>query len=54
LLNLSLSLPKGVDHGIPVFIQKLHMDNRTATVFPLNEMNREQIVKLDGLTDEGP
>lgn len=41
-------------HGIPVFIQKLHADNHTATVFPLDEMDREQIVELVGLTDEGP
>lgn len=41
-------------HGIPVFLQQVHLDNKTATVFPLDEMDREQIVELDGLTDEGP
>lgn len=40
--------------GIPVFLQQVHADNETATVFPLDEMDREQIVELDGLTDEGP
>jgi len=41
-------------HGIPVFIQQLHADHHTATVFPLDEMDREQIVEIYGLTDEGP
>lgn len=41
-------------HGIPVFLQQVHPDNETATVFPLDEMNREQIVELNGLTEEGP
>jgi len=40
--------------GIPVFLQQVHEDNETATVFPLDEMDREQIVELDRLTDEGP
>lgn len=40
--------------GIPVFLQQIHADNETATVFPLDEMEREQIVELNGLTVEGP
>lgn len=40
--------------GIPVFLQQIHADDETATVFPLDEMDREQIVELAGLTDEGP
>ena len=39
-------------HGVPVFIQKVNNDNRTATVFPLNEMDNEQIVPLDDLMEE--
>lgn len=40
--------------GIPVFLQQVHADDETATVFPLDEMDREQIVEINGLTDEGP
>lgn len=39
---------------IPVFLQQVHVNSKTATVFPLDEMDREQVVELDGLTDEGP
>ena len=41
-------------HGIPVFIQQIHGDNKTATVFPLDEMDREQVVELNGLVEDGP
>lgn len=41
-------------HGIPVFLQQVHAEDETATVFPLDEMDREQIVELNGLTEEGP
>lgn len=40
--------------GIPVFLQQIDADNETVTVFPLDEMDRVQIVELAGLTDEGP
>ncbi len=40
--------------GIPVYIKEVHSNNRTATVFPLDEMNHSQIVDLNGLAEEGP
>ena len=40
--------------GIPVYIQEVHAKDKTATVFPLDEMDHVQIVELDGLTDNGP
>lgn len=39
-------------HGVPVFIQKINEDDQTATVFPLNEMNNEQIVPLNDLIED--
>ena len=41
-------------HGVPVFIQQVHEDNDTATIFPLSEMENEQLVDLNGLYEEGP
>ncbi|MDY0409683.1 H-type small acid-soluble spore protein [Virgibacillus soli] len=41
-------------HGIPVYIQEINLENQTATVFPLDEMENEQIVDLNGLYEEGP
>ncbi|MBP1949296.1 H-type small acid-soluble spore protein [Virgibacillus litoralis] len=41
-------------HGIPVYIKGINEDSETATVFPLDEMDHEQQVDLDGLFDEGP
>ncbi|RKQ33557.1 H-type small acid-soluble spore protein [Oceanobacillus halophilus] len=38
-------------HGIPVYIQDVHDKEETATVFPLDEMNHEQKVDLNGLTE---
>ncbi|UJL46304.1 H-type small acid-soluble spore protein [Virgibacillus sp. NKC19-16] len=38
-------------HGIPVYIQELHANNEAATVFPLDEMDHEQEVDLDGLRE---
>ncbi|GAB3049547.1 H-type small acid-soluble spore protein [Virgibacillus ainsalahensis] len=35
--------------GIPVFLQEVN--NETATVFPLDEMDHEQEVDLDGLSE---
>lgn len=40
--------------GIPVYIQEVHSNNQTATVFPLDEMNHTQVVELNGLFEEGP
>ncbi|WP_099159130.1 H-type small acid-soluble spore protein [Virgibacillus ndiopensis] len=36
-------------HGIPVYIQDINQD--TATIFPLDEMNNEQQVDLNGLSE---
>ncbi|WP_163969354.1 H-type small acid-soluble spore protein [Oceanobacillus halotolerans] len=41
-------------HGIPVYIQEVDDKNETARVFPLDEMDHEQFVDLNGLTEEGP
>lgn len=41
-------------HSIPVYLQKVHPENETATIFPLDEMENEQIVDLDGLIETGP
>lgn len=41
-------------HGVPVFIQQVHEEDRTATVFPLNEMAHQQVVDIEGLYEEGP
>ncbi|MBP1970189.1 small acid-soluble spore protein H (minor) [Virgibacillus natechei] len=38
-------------HGIPVYIQALNADDETATVFPLDEMDHEQVVDLNGLRE---
>ncbi|GAA0445157.1 MAG: H-type small acid-soluble spore protein [Bacillota bacterium] len=35
--------------GIPVYIKSLHEKNTTATIFPLDEMENEQIVDIQGL-----
>lgn len=41
-------------HGIPVYIQGINQDSETATIFPLDEMDHEQQVDLEGLFEEGP
>lgn len=38
-------------HGIPVYIQEIHDDENTATVFPLDNMEHEQKVDLNGLNE---
>ncbi|AXI10845.1 H-type small acid-soluble spore protein [Oceanobacillus sp. 143] len=38
-------------HGIPVFIKAVQDGNETATIFPLDSMNHEQIVDLEGLEE---
>jgi len=40
--------------GIPVYIKDVNSNDQTATVFPLDEMDHEQMVELDGLFEEGP
>ena len=40
--------------GIPVYLKEVHSSNQTATVFPLDEMDHEQIVELNGLIEVGP
>lgn len=39
--------------GIPVYLQEVH-SNETATIFPLDEMDNEQVVDLEGLFETGP
>lgn len=38
-------------HGIPVYIQEVNDGNNTATIFPLDEMDNEQMVELNGLNE---
>jgi small acid-soluble spore protein H (minor) len=40
--------------GIPVYIKEVHSQQQTATVFPLDEMEHEQIVEINGLSEAGP
>lgn len=40
--------------GIPVYIQSVTKDNGTATVFPLDEMDHEQMVEISRLTETVP
>ena len=40
--------------GIPVYLKEVHSSNQTATIFPLDEMDHEQIVELNGLFEIGP
>jgi len=40
--------------GIPVYIQDIHDQKNTATVFPLDQMNDEQTVELQGLYEVNP
>ncbi|WP_085993867.1 H-type small acid-soluble spore protein [Oceanobacillus senegalensis] len=37
--------------GIPVYIQEVHEQQGTATVFPLDDMDHEQKVDLNGLNE---
>ncbi|WP_047985702.1 H-type small acid-soluble spore protein [Ornithinibacillus californiensis] len=38
--------------GIPVYIQEVN--GQTAKVFPLDGINHEQVVDLEGLNETGP
>ncbi|CAM4090841.1 H-type small acid-soluble spore protein [Lederbergia lenta] len=40
--------------GIPVYLQEVHTNTKTATILPLDELNNEQVVDLDGLFETGP
>ncbi|MCJ7841028.1 H-type small acid-soluble spore protein [Lederbergia sp. NSJ-179] len=37
--------------GIPVYLQKIHPENQTVTIFPLDDMEHEQIVDVEGLIE---
>ncbi|WP_217588686.1 H-type small acid-soluble spore protein [Lentibacillus saliphilus] len=39
--------------GIPIYLKHIN-DDGTATVFPLDEINNEQRVELNGLSEKGP
>ncbi|QKY70749.1 H-type small acid-soluble spore protein [Lentibacillus sp. CBA3610] len=41
-------------HGFPVYLKEINPDQETATVFPLDEMDHEQDVDLNGLFEDGP
>ncbi|WP_010531367.1 H-type small acid-soluble spore protein [Lentibacillus jeotgali] len=41
-------------HGFPVYLKEINEENDTALVFPLDEMDHEQEVDLNGLFEEGP
>ncbi|MFA1819258.1 H-type small acid-soluble spore protein [Virgibacillus oceani] len=40
--------------GIPVYIREVHDGKDTAAVFPLNQMDDEQTVELNGLYEVNP
>lgn len=40
--------------GIPVYLQGVNADQETATVFPLDNIEHEQLVDLNQLNEEGP
>ncbi|WP_164214752.1 H-type small acid-soluble spore protein [Virgibacillus sp. YIM 98842] len=40
--------------GIPVYIQEVHAEKDMATVFPLDQMDDEQTVELNGLYEVNP
>ncbi|MBS4197114.1 H-type small acid-soluble spore protein [Lederbergia citri] len=41
-------------HGIPVYLEEVHAQNNTVTIFPLDEMKNRQVVDLEGLVELGP
>jgi small acid-soluble spore protein H (minor) len=41
-------------HGIPVYIKEVYTEQQSALVYPLDEMDHEQMVELKGLLDMGP
>ena len=40
--------------GIPVYLKGINMNEQTVTVFPMDNMNHEQMVDADGLIEMGP
>jgi small acid-soluble spore protein H (minor) len=50
----SIEMVQVTYRGIPVYIQEIHDGKGTATVFPLDQMDDEQIVELDGLYEINP
>lgn len=38
--------------GTPVFIQQVHPDTETATVFMLNNLTNKQVVAINALTED--
>ncbi|WP_188208102.1 H-type small acid-soluble spore protein [Alkalibacillus aidingensis] len=40
--------------GQPVFIQDVDLENNTATVSPLTDVEERQQVQVDDLVEEGP
>lgn len=41
-------------HGIPVYIEEVDPGSQTAVVLPLDEMDHQQEVDIEGLVEEGP
>ncbi|MDG5790067.1 H-type small acid-soluble spore protein [Evansella sp. AB-P1] len=39
-------------HGVPVYIQEVNTNKETARIFPLDEMENEQEVDINGLIEE--
>lgn len=40
--------------GIPVYIKDAYAEEKSALIFPLDEMDHEQVVELNGLLEMGP
>lgn len=40
--------------GIPVYIKEVYAEQQSALIFPLDEMDHEQLVELNGLLEMGP
>ncbi len=40
--------------GIPVYLKGINRNEQAVTVFPLDNMNHEQMVDADGLIELGP
>ncbi|SES21511.1 H-type small acid-soluble spore protein [Salipaludibacillus aurantiacus] len=40
--------------GIPVYIEEVDSGSQTAVVLPLDEMDHQQEVDIEGLVEEGP
>ncbi|MFD2761274.1 H-type small acid-soluble spore protein [Lentibacillus juripiscarius] len=41
-------------HGFPVYLKQINPDQETAVVFPLDEMDHDQHVDLNGLAEDDP